>query len=312
MDWNDLRTLLAVADHGGIQGGAADLGIHPTTVSRRIRDIEAQQRVRIFERYRHGVVLTDAGEEAIDVARQVRTLVEGLSARLQGRDTHLAGTVRLTSVDSVLSRWMHHFAEFQTRYPDIQLELSSGMNMANLTRREADVAVRIAGQAPGHLIGSKLCDVAHGVYASKALLAQYGPDAGRGEFPWIAYDLSVFRGIDGFLVARHPEARIAMRVPRIDLLLAAIEDGVGIGILNCHAGDSNPELRRIGPADAGMSHLWILTHPELRGTARISAFMRFVRGIVSDERDLWEGRRPQTEAPSAAQQDAPGEHEPSR
>ncbi|MCO4747370.1 MAG: LysR family transcriptional regulator [Proteobacteria bacterium] len=292
MDWNDLRTLLAVADGGGIQGGADALGIHSTTVSRRIRDIEAEQRVRIFERYRHGVVLTDAGQEAIEVAREVRSLVDGLAARLHGRDTQLSGTVRLTSIDSILARWMPHFAEFQQRYPDIQLELSSGMNLANLTKREADVAVRIAGQAPEHLIGSKVCGVAHGVYASKAMLEAYGPDSGRGDFPWIAYDLSVFRGIDGFLEARHPEARIVMRVPRIDLLLGAIEDGVGIGILNCHAGDSNPKLRRLGPADAGMSQLWILTHPELRGTTRISTFMQFVRGVVADERDLWEGRRP--------------------
>ncbi len=293
MEWNDLRTLLAVAEHGGIGGGAADLGIHPTTVSRRIREIEADQRVRIFERYRHGVVLTPAGKEAVEAAREVRQIVDAVSARLQGRDTHLSGSIRVTSVDSILSRWMKHFATFRQRYPDIQLELSSALDMANLTRREADVAVRIAGSAPEHLIGSKLCDVAHGVYASQELLEAYGPDAGRGDFPWIAYDLSVFRGIDRFLAARHPQARVAMRVPRIDLLLAAIESGVGIGILNCHAGDSNPRLRRIGPADAGLSHLWVLTHPDLRGTARISALMGFVRAIVADERDLWEGRRPQ-------------------
>ncbi len=164
--------------------------------------------------------------------------------------------------------------------------------MANLTQREADVAVRIAGKAPGHLIGSRLCDVAHAVYVSDALLAAYGPEATREDFPWIAYDLAVFRGIDGFLAARHPGARIVMRVPRIDLLVAAIQDGVGIGILNCHVGDSHPGLRRLGPADAGRTHLWVLTHAELRGTARISAFVRFVRGVVAQERDLFEGQRP--------------------
>lgn len=294
MEWNDLKTVLAVAEHGGLQGGAESLGVHATTVARRIRDIEAGVGARLFERYRHGVALTDAGADAIAVAREVRERVDGLTARLQGRDTRLSGTIRLTSVDSILRAWMPHFREFRRLYPAIDLELSSGMDMANLTQREADVALRIAGQAPGHLIGSRLCDVAHAVYGSRSLL-ESRPEATRGDFPWVAYDLSVFRGIDSYLAARHPEASIAMRVPRIDLLQAAIEGGVGIGILNCHAGDRNPHLKRLGPADAGLSHLWILTHPELRGAARISTFMAFVRRVVADERDLFEGRRPQPE-----------------
>jgi len=292
MQWEDLQTILAVAENGGLKAGAKALGIHATTMSRRIKEIEGAQRVRLFERFRHGVVLTDAGAEAVEVAREVRRLVNDLSGRLEGRDTQMSGTIRLTSVDSILRLWMPHFAELRRRYPDILLELSSSLGMANLTQREADVAVRIADKVPGHLIGWKLCDVAHAVYASEALLEAAGPDAGRGDLPWIGYDLAVFRGIDMFLSARYPQAKIVMRVPRIDLLVAAIQDGVGVGILNCHVGDSHPGLRRVGPADAGVSHLWLLTHPELRGAARISAFLKFVREVVASERDLFEGRRP--------------------
>jgi len=290
MEWNDLRTVLAVADHGGLQGGAEALGLHPTSVARRLRAIEGAQRAKLFTRYRHGVELTDAGEEAVATAREVQRLVHGLSARLDGRDTELSGTLRFTSVDSILRLWMPHFAEFRRRYPRIGLELSSGLAMANLTEREADVALRIAPSAPGHLIGWKLCDVAHGVYVSPALLEAAGPGVGRGELPWVAYDLAVFRGVDGFLAARHPEAEVVLRVPRIDLLVAALEAGVGAGILNCHVGDAQPGLVRLGPADAGLSHLWLLTHPELRGAARVSAFLSFVRGVVAAERDRFEGR----------------------
>lgn len=299
MEWNDLQTVLAVAEHGGLKAGAKALAVHPTTVARRIREIEASQGAALFERYRHGVVLTDAGAEAVEVARQMRGLADGLVSRLEGRDARLSGNIRLTSVDSILRLWMPHFARFRERYPDITIELSSGIAMANLTQREADLAVRIASEAPGHLIGSRVCDVAHAVYASETLVQTMGPDATREDYPWIAYDLAVFRGIDGFLAARHPQARIVMRVPRIDLLQAAIEDGVGIGILNCHVGDSNPNLRRLGPADAGVSGLWVLTHPNLRGTARISALSRFLREVVSEERDLFEGRRCLQDGPHA-------------
>lgn len=292
MRWGELETILEVVENDGLQGAAKALGVHSTTISRRVREIEARAQTRLFERYRHGVALTEAGAEAVEAARRVRVVVDGLSARLSGRDTELSGTVRLATLDSIFRSWMPHFARFRERYPDIVVELNSGMDMANLTQREADVALRIAGSAPEHLVGAKLCDVAHGVYASTSILEQYGEDASRGDFPWVAYDLSVFRGIDAFLAARHPRAKIVMRVPRIDLLVAAIEGGIGIGVLKCHAGDANPKLRRLGPADAGTSHLWLLTHPHLRGAARISAFMRFAREIVASERDLFEGRRP--------------------
>ena len=293
MDWSDLQTVLAVVEHEGLQGASRALGVHPTTVSRRLRELEASQGAALFERYRHGVVLTDAGADAVEVSRQIRELANGLEARLEGRDTRLSGSIRLTSVDTILQLWMPRFAAFQQRYPDIDLEVSSAMAMVNLTQREADVAVRIASEAPGHLVGSKVCDVAHGVYVSHDLYASFGPNAKREDYPWVGYDLAVFRGIDGFLAARHPSARIVLRVPRIGLVKAAIEGGVGIGILNCHAGDSSPMLRRLGPPDAGVSHLWVLTHPELRGAARISAMLSYLREIAREDLDLFEGQRPQ-------------------
>jgi len=290
-----MQYVLAVAEHGGLLGGAEALGVHPTTVSRRIKQIEAGLRVPLFEKYRHGVVLTDAGRDMVDVARTVRGLTHDLGARLQGRDTQLAGPIRITSVDSLLRHWMSDFAAFQRTYPDIQLELSSGLAMANLTQREADVAVRIADSAPDHLIGSRLCGVQHAVYGSDELVEQIGVDAPLDAFPWVAYDLSVFRGIDSYLAAHLPSARVALRVQRIDLLMMALDAGVGIGILQCVSGDANPRLRRLeAPAGAGTSGLWVLTHPDLRGAARITAFTAFLRQLVARDADLFEGRRPRS------------------
>jgi len=293
VDWDDLRCVKALVDGDGLQGGAKRLGVHPTTLARRIRNLEATQRVQLFERFRHKVVLTEAGADALEVARQLDAQVHDLSARWEGRDTDVSGTIRLASVDWLLRDWMPDFARFLTLHPDVQLELSSGIAMANLTQREADVAIRIAGEAPGHLIGNKVCDVAHGVYVSRDLFDAKGGSLDRAAYPWVSYDLSVFRGVDAFLAARVPSAQVVMRVPRIDVLLGALEGGVGAGILNCHAGDGHPHLVRLGPADAGVSHLWLLTHPHLRGAGRIVAFLRFLREVVARDRDLFEGARPQ-------------------
>jgi DNA-binding transcriptional LysR family regulator len=293
VDWNDLRLVLEVAENGGLLGGAKALDVHPTTVSRRIRQLEEGQRAKLFEKFRHGVVLTEAGADVVDVARQIRTLTNELGARLEGRDASLTGTVRLTAVDTLLKHWMPDFGVFQRRYPDIQLELSAGLAMANLTQREADVAVRIASAVPEHLIGARLCEVAHALYASDDVIARYGSSSALETYPWVAYDLAVFRGIDDLLATVAPEARIVLRVQRIDLLMSALEDGVGIGVLQCVAGDANPRLRRLDiPFDAGTSYLWVLTHPQLKGAARVAAFMRFLRELVARDKDLFEGRRP--------------------
>jgi len=289
VDWDDLRYVLAVVDEGGLQHGAKALGVHATTLARRLRQMEAAAGARLFSKVRHGVVLTEAGEDTVAVAREMQAQVHDLSARLEGRDTSLSGSLRLTSVDALFRHWMPDFAAFAREYPEIELELSSGLGMANLTHREADIALRIAGSAPDHLIGHRLCGVAHGVYASKELIERVGADAPRDAFPWVSYDLSVFRGVDKFLEGRYPGAKIVMRVPRIDLLRTALEAGVGAGVLTCYAGDRSPHLQRIGPADAGMTSLWVLTHPQLRGSARIGAVKRYLKDLAARDRELFEG-----------------------
>ncbi len=77
--------------------------------------------------------------------------------------------------------------------------------------------------------------VEHAIYGSPALLGRFWADTPLGELPWVAYDLAVFRGIDTYLARAWPRARVAMRVRRIDLLMSALESGVGVGVLQCVA-----------------------------------------------------------------------------
>jgi DNA-binding transcriptional LysR family regulator len=291
MDWNDLRLVLAVNDQGGMLGAAEALGVHVTTVSRRIKQIEGERQIRLFEKYRHGVVLTPAGADVVETARRMQGLTHDLDARLDGRDAALSGTIRVTAVGTLYRHWMPDLAEFQRRYPDIELELHSGLGMANLTQRQADVAIRIASEVPGHLIGARLAPVKHALYASHDFMQRVGPDADVDDLPWVSYDLAVFRGLDQYLDAYHPHARVHMRVPRIDMLLTALEGGAGVSSLQCIAGDRSPLLRRVGDIRGGWDdyHLWVLTHPQLRGTGRIRVFMRWVRGLVERDRALLAG-----------------------
>lgn len=292
--WDDLRFILAVSRHGTISDAASALTVNATTVSRRLRAMEAEAGTALFEKLKHGAVLTAAGEQMVVVAEAVEQLTNALDARVLGLDAKLEGTIRATSTDILLERWMPDFATFQLKYEGIQLELTSGYATVNLTRREADVAIRTAPRAPEHLLGRKYAEVFYAVYGAPSLVDQIGVDASYAAYPWLAWDLSVGRATDNYLESNAPGARIVMRVDRMAPMTAALEAGLGITILPCMAGDTNPRLCRVGDYFEGGTYLWVLTHPELRGSARIRTFTRYVRELVARDVDLIEGRTPQS------------------
>lgn len=292
-DWNDLRYILAVARHGTLTEGARALGVDPTTVARRLRSIEEGTQVTLFEKLKHGAVLSAAGEEMVSVAEAIEQMTHALDARVQGLDAKLEGTVRVTAIDRLLTHWMPDLAAFTERYPDVRLELTSSYQLVNLTRRDADVAVRIAPSAPEHLIGRKEAELFFAIYASPELVEGIGDSAGYDAFPWLAWDLSIGRATDAYLATHVPKARVVLRVDKLDLMLAALEAGIGVTILPCFVGDTRAKLRRVGPYFEGGTFLWSLTHPELRGSARIRALLAYVRELVQRDRALLEGRQPQ-------------------
>ena len=292
-EWDDLRFFLAVARGGTISEGAKALQVNPTTVSRRIRALEERLGVDLFEKLRHGAILSAAGQDMAEVAARMERMTLDLDARIQGLNSRLEGTIRVASIEPFHRHWMPDYQEFRRRYPGIHLELTASMAMVNVSQREADVALRLASSAPEHLIGKKHAEVLHAVYGSRELLQRIDPSTAYEGFPWLSYDLAVFAGIDHWLTSQGMSPEIVMRVPSIRVMEDAIEAGMGICLLNCLVGDSNPRLRRIGKATVRGTHLWVLTLPQLRGSARILAFTRFMRAVVQRDRELLEGRRPQ-------------------
>lgn len=293
MKWDDLRYILAVAREGTIAKGARRLHVDPTTVSRRLKALEQSAGSALFEKLKHGAVLSAAGEEMVRAAEAMEQLAHNLDAKIHGLDARLEGPLRVTSMHSVLQHFLPDFGEFERRYPGIELELTSTMSVANLTQRESDVAIRVATEVPGHLIGRKHAELFFAIYGSHELVERIGPDAAYGDFPWLGWDASVGGSTDRWLEANAPGRTFEMRVNTMPLMNRALEVGLGVTILNVLDGDTNPRLRRIGPYLEGGLHLWLLAHPKARASARITAFLRFIRERIERDKDLIEGRRPQ-------------------
>lgn len=293
MNWDDLRYILAVSRQGTLLGAAQSLRVSPTTMTRRIRALEDAQGSALFRKKKHGAVLNEAGARVVAVAEEVERLLAQLDAEIGGMDQRLVGSVRVTSVDFVSRLWMSDFGEFTKRHPGVSLELTSTMNVLNLTQREADVAIRIGTEAPEHLLGARHAELLYAIYASRELIARVGRRDRYEGYPWLSWDLAFARSTDSVIERLAPGAEVALRVTQMGVMVEAVEAGLGITILPCIIGDDHPNLRRVGDYFEGGLHLWVLTHPELRGSARVMAFTRFVRELVTRDKDLFEGRRPQ-------------------
>lgn len=296
MNWDDLRYILAVARAGTLADGAKALKVSPSTMTRRLRALEEEVGVALFEKWKHGAVLTEAGHEMVEVARTVEEATHALDARIRGRDARLEGVVRVTMTAMLLRRWIPDFAVFQRRHPGIELEIVSSLDVANLTQREADVAVRIARAVPEHLLGTHYAEPHLAVYGSDDLVARVGADRPYTAFPWVGWDPRLNRGSNRLVESIAPGVALPLRLGGMGDVLEAVAAGVGLGLIPCVAGDTHPALRRVGPFQAATAKLWVLTHPELRSAARVRAFLAFMRELIRRDLDLLEGRSPRAEA----------------
>ncbi|MRX51351.1 LysR family transcriptional regulator [Paracoccus sp. S-4012] len=285
-NWDDLRLFLAVARAGTLSGAAREIGVNHSTVFRRIGAFEEALGVRLFDRLPNGYALTAAGEAMQESALRVEAEIAALDRRVTGQDLRLSGVVRITTVDMLAQGLLpRHLLAFLRAYPGIEVELTVGNATLNLTRREADVALRVGNQPPETLVGRRVGRLAFAVYGAAAAEAT----APLTEQPWIGFDAEhapLVRAFSEFL----PGVRPAFRVNSVAAAIAAARAGIGLATLPCGIADLDPGLTRVAPLPESFTlDLWLLTHEDLRRTARIRAFLDFMAEALAQEAPLLEG-----------------------
>ena len=293
MNWDDLRLVFAVAREGTLSGAARHLRVTHSTVFRRLGAIEEGLGVRLFERFRDGYSATPAGETVAALAARFADDFVALERRLSGQDLRPSGTVRITTTDTICAMVMRHVPALRAAHPEILIEITVSNAIANLTRREADVAIRPTSEPPETLVGRRIANIAHAVYGSPTYLSRYG-GGDPSNFEWIGLDDTLATTVIGRWMREHiQDAQIGLRVDALPALKDAACAGIGLALLPCYLGDEEVQLRRV-PAAAGpdvRSALWLLTHSDLKRTARIRAVMDFLAIALGSERALLEGRR---------------------
>ncbi len=241
IDWDDVRYFLAVARGGSVRAAAEHLGVNHSTVLRRIAQLEERLGAQMFEKLPSGYRLTAAGEEVLEFADQMDASSHQLQTRVFGRDQGVRGLLRVTLAPTLATHLlMPDFADFARLHPDIEMEILSSGELANLTNREADVAIRVVYDRktlPLNLHGLKGPDLFGGVYMSRDRLAAWragAPDPVR----WIVISM---HGIPDW--AREGEVRTAgvpFRTTDGEAQIAAVRQGLGMTTLPCFAGDATP------------------------------------------------------------------------
>jgi DNA-binding transcriptional LysR family regulator len=296
--WDDLHLIKAVSDGHGLQAAAERLGLNHSTVFRRLAQIEAKLGAPVFERHRTGYTLTTIGEEVAALASRIDDEVSALSLKLSGRSIAPAGELRITTNDTLLvNLMMPIISTFRVRYPDIRLDVVLANQALNLSKRDADVALRATDNPPETLVGRRLATIAWAVYGRRdmALHAKFDDADWCNNQNWVALG----DNLSHLKVARYvrdlaPQSRMVYRVNTVLGLAEAVEAGIGIGPVPCFIADKRPELIRLNPPKPEFSTgLWLLTHPDLRHAPRVRAFMDTVAAEMAKYRSLIEGELPQ-------------------
>ncbi len=276
MDWDNARIFLAISRKGTLRAAAAMLDIDQATVGRRLNALEKSLGARLFLRTPSGYMATPAGEQALAAAEKMEQAALQFQREMQGIDNRLSGSVRVTTSDTMAAHFViAAMRRLHVMHPEIRIILSTSTDITNLTRREADLAVRTLKPTSPDLISRHLVKRSMALYATADYLRERGmPVPGNG---LAGHDIVIYQPA---VAARHQEkiclepvhnARVAMEVNSGMALIEAARQGMGITELPCHMADHDPKLVRVWPERVDHYDVWLVMHSDLSRSARVRA-----------------------------------------
>ncbi len=272
LDWEDFHSFLAIARHGTLSAAARANGVRQTTMGRRLAALEARAGVVLLQKTPRGYVITPAGAAARRAAQRMAAAARAAARAITGRDSGLAGEIRLTSVESLgAAILVPILARFARSHPGIQVRLVTDTRTLSLAAREADLAVRLARPRGGDLLMRKAASLSFGFHASAEYLARFGAPAGTGQghrLILMEEDAPVFPEIAA-LAQHFPGAEPALRSNSRYVHLAACAAGMGIACLARYLAAGQGLARLAGTAPA--RDIWLVQHRDTRHTPRIRA-----------------------------------------
>jgi len=295
LEIDDLPLVLALARGKTLARAAESLDVDLSTVFRRLNALEKRLGVRLFDRAARGYRLTNAGERSASAAERIESELHALDREITGVDQRLTGILRVTASETLSYATLPPlFARFQAAHPSVEVILTIDNRILDLSRREADVALRTRRPADANLFGRKLAEIAWAFYGATELSGALRRDAGRFNFSRhrvIGWDDPSARIVASDWVSEYvPDECIVYRSNSLVNQLAGVRCGVGIALLPCYLGDNDETVRRLTSCiEELQGELWIVTHKDLKETARVRAFLDIIGNGIASRRRLFEG-----------------------
>ena len=295
LDWNDLRYFLAVCRAGTLAGAARDLRVRHSTVGRRVEALEQALAVSLFKRTPDGFVLTDAGAGIRPLAEQAERAAVAIERQVAGGDARIEGVVRVTASEAFSGFLVRRLAALHERHPALVVEVLSGNRSFDLTRGEADLALRITKTTQADLVCKRIGVAGWSVYAAAAYLARRGTPASLDDLSGhavIGYDETMAQVPGALWLDNHAAgAEVVMRGNSIVAVLNATIVGMGIAVLPCFLAEAEPSLKRLSDDVIGTREIWLVFHPDVAKMARIRTVIDFVTEVIASDAATLRGDR---------------------
>ncbi len=282
MDWDYLRYIRALAIGGTFAKAGELLGVHQTTVLRRLDQMEDSLGLRFFERNRDGLQLTPVGEMAYREAERLAVDMENLERKLVGQDGAPIGKVRIAAEDTLMNELLSPIlAELVREYPDIELEVLTDNDVANLSHREADLTLRPENKPQATLEGERIAAIDSAVYGAAKYCRQHRAmdiENCPEDCTWIVPDETFSHLATGRWYRKHlKNASSLIRCNSLQSMVALARSGAGLAVLPCYLGEPAKELRRISdPLEGESVDLWLHVNQDTQQMARVRIVMEFL------------------------------------
>jgi DNA-binding transcriptional LysR family regulator len=273
IDAADLQTVLAMVRAGTLAGASERLGVDASTVFRSLQRIERGLAQPLFERSRAGYLASELAQSLAEHAEQLEVALESARSAAQLRPEQVSGTVRITTTDTVLHGLVAPALKgLQASHPLLAYELHTGNELASLTRRDADIAVRATKRPPQHLVGKQVGPIRVAMFASKKGAIKRYEDVEAGKASWIAPDDALPEHPSVVWRRKYfPKVVPRYRVNSILTVMDLVAQGLGVGLLPMFVARGRADLLQLTEViDECQTELWLLTHPESRHLRRVS------------------------------------------
>lgn len=287
MEWDGYRYFLALHRSGTLRAAAKILAVDQATVGRRISQLEEMLGTRLFEKRSDGYFLTLAGQRILPTIEITEDGLLAVERIIAGRDEKVAGNIRIAMPGALANHWLIPMLQPLIKdYPDLNFEFLTGPEIVNLSKREADLAVRLVKPSQKDLVVKKIGEFELGIYGHREILEKNLKNFKKenlSEFPFVGlYPKSISEMEHGIVKKIEPFIHCRIRSAAWSSVFYAIQAKLGIGILPNFVANRDENIIPIPVVDSVRVPLWIVVHPDIIGSARIRIVLDHLTTMVKN------------------------------